>query len=271
MEKYFSGLNVRSLQDWGEAGMNLEVSSATGGLLPILGWSALCVGVGHSLVVVPFLVTSVKSMETPILGYNAIHALMQEGAREELKSAFPSSRRDYVVSLAQTITSKTAQQQSKIWDPPVDLENTPLTEGQKKRVRQLLQDECDAFAHDEDDVGCIEDLELDIELTYKMPVQSSYVSIPPPMYEEVKTYLEDLKRRGWIRPSKSPYSSPMVCVRKKYGSLRLCIDYGQINNKTVKDSHPIPRIQDTLNTLGGKKWFSTLDQGKAYHQGFIKK
>lgn len=91
------------------------------------------------------------------------------------------------------------------------------------------------------------------------------------MYDEVKAYLEDLKRRGWIRPSKSSYSSPMVCVRKKDSSLRLCIDYRLLNSKCAKDSHPIPRIQDTLNSLGGKKWFSTLDQGKAYHQGFVKK
>jgi hypothetical protein len=111
---------------------------------------------------------------------------------------------------------------------------------------------------------------MDIALEDDKPVQRAYVSIPPPMFAEVKAYLDDMKRRGWIRPSKSPYSSSMVCVRKKDGSLRLCIDYRQINQNTIKDSHPIPRIQDTLNVLGGKTWFSTLDQGKAYHQGFIK-
>jgi hypothetical protein len=106
---------------------------------------------------------------------------------------------------------------------------------------------------------------MDIALEDDKPVQRAYVSIPPPMFAEVKAYLDDMKRRGWIRPSKSPYSSSMVCVRKKDGSLRLCIDYRQINQNTIKDSHPIPRIQDTLNVLGGKTWFSTLDQGKAYH------
>lgn len=60
-----------------------------------------------------------------------------------------------------------------------------------------------------------------------------------------------------------------MCIQKKDGTLRLCIDYRQLNRKTVPDSHPLPRIQDLMNTLGGYRWFSLLDQGKAYHQGFM--
>ncbi|KAI5109307.1 hypothetical protein C0J45_0704, partial [Silurus meridionalis] len=74
---------------------------------------------------------------------------------------------------------------------------------------------------------------------------------------------------GWIVKSKSPYAAPVVCVRKKDGSLRLCIDYRLLNKKTVPDRHPLPRIQDLTDTLGGNTWFSILDQGKAYHQGFV--
>ena len=61
----------------------------------------------------------------------------------------------------------------------------------------------------------------------------------------------------------------MVCARKKDGSLRLWVDYRRINQKTVPDSRPLPRVQDALDGLGGSKWFSLLDQGKAYHQGQI--
>ena len=71
--------------------------------------------------------------------------------------------------------------------------------------------------------------------------------------------------RGWITKSGSPYLSPVVCVRKKNGELRLCVDYREQNKRTVPDRHPLPRVQDTIDGLGGNKWFSLVDQGKAYH------
>ena len=61
----------------------------------------------------------------------------------------------------------------------------------------------------------------------------------------------------------------MVCVKKEDGSLGLCIDYGELNKKTYPERQPIPQIQDILNGLGSNKWFSVLDKGKAYHQGFM--
>ena len=153
------------------------------------------------------------------------------------------------------------------WLPEVDLSG--LTVKQKEQARQLLVEEADAFATNDDDVGCIPELEMDIRLTSDQPVQKNYISIPRPLYPEVKGYVEDLLNRGFIRKSKSPFSSSVVCVRKKDGGMRLCIDYRELNKKTVPDRHPIPRIQEALDSLGGKSWFSVLDQGKAYHQGFI--
>ena len=61
----------------------------------------------------------------------------------------------------------------------------------------------------------------------------------------------------------------MVCVRKKDGSMRLCIDYRELNKKIMPDRMPIPRIQDVLENLDGDKYFSTLGMSKAYHQGFM--
>ena len=63
--------------------------------------------------------------------------------------------------------------------------------------------------------------------------------------------------------------SPIVCVRKKDNSLRLCVDYRKLNLKTIPDRQPIPRVQDLLDGLGGQKYFSTLDMAKAYHQGYV--
>ena len=56
---------------------------------------------------------------------------------------------------------------------------------------------------------------------------------------------------------------------KKDGSLRLCVDYRELNKKTITDSQPIPKMKDVLDSLGGNSWFSIPDQGKAYHQGFM--
>lgn len=98
-----------------------------------------------------------------------------------------------------------------------------------------------------------------------------FVSIPRPPYPEVKGYIENLPNRGFISKSSSPFSSSVVCVRKKDGGMRLCVDYRELNKKTVPDRHPIPRIKEALGRLGGNLWFSVFDQGKAYHKGFISK
>ena len=162
------------------------------------------------------------------------------------------------------------QDKDMMWDPPVELDSEHLTAEQIRQVKQMLREECNSFAKDDSDVGCAPDLELDIKLSNPEPVKRTYTSIPPPLYNEVNDYLYDLINRGWVRKSTSSYSSPVVCVRKRDGTLRLCIDYRQLNERSVKDRRPIPRIQDALNCLKGNAWFTLLDQGKAYHQGFVK-
>ena len=153
------------------------------------------------------------------------------------------------------------------WHPPVDVSH--LAEDEQRVVKEMLFKESDVFAKDDADIGCIPDLQLRINLTDETPVQKSYNAIPKPLYREVKDYVQNLLDRGWIRKSTSAYSSPVVCVRKKDMSLRLCVDFRGLNNKTIPDRHPLPRIQDLLDNLGGNSWFSILDQGSAYHQGFV--
>lgn len=150
-----------------------------------------------------------------------------------------------------------------------DIHLEGLTPAQKQMALKLLAEEADSFAKDDNDVGCIPDLELDLDLEDQTPVQKNYIAVPKPLYPEVKAHIEDLLNRNFIKRSSSPYSSPVVCVRKKDQSLRLCVDFRALNKKTRPDRHPIPRIQETLDNLGGNAWFSVLDQGKAYHQGFM--
>lgn len=153
------------------------------------------------------------------------------------------------------------------WDPPVDLDH--ISPPERDMVKQMLREESGSFSCSDDDIGCIENLRLSISLKDTEPVAKTYTSIPKPLYQETKSYLHDLITQGWVRKSNSPYASPVVCVWKKDGSLRLCIDYRELNRKTVPDRQPIPRVQDIMDGLGGNSWFSLLDQGKAYHQGFL--
>lgn len=89
--------------------------------------------------------------------------------------------------------------------PEVDLSD--LTTEQQIIVRAMLHEEREGFAADEDDIGCIQDLRMGIQLTDKQPVQKNYTAIPRPLYPKVKHYLEDLLNKNFIRKSKSPYSS----------------------------------------------------------------
>ena len=100
-------------------------------------------------------------------------------------------------------------------------------------------------------------------------------SVPPnkPVYrmnpaelEELKKQLAQLQEQGLIRPSTSPYGSPIIFVKKKNGSLRLCVDYRALNNITVKNKYPLPRIDDLLDRLHGAKVFSKIDLAAGYHQ-----
>ncbi|PIK48803.1 hypothetical protein BSL78_14341 [Apostichopus japonicus] len=180
-----------------------------------------------------------------------------------------SSNRHSPVNVSEVcVTSKDiGDSNDSVWDPPVDLSMLSVPQQQKAKV--MLKEECKAFAKTDDDVGCIKDLQMSIRLNDDTPVQRTYQSIPRPLYAEVKDYLRDLIEKGWITKSESSYSSPVVCVRKRDGTLRLCCDFRELNKKTIPDRQPIPRVQDVLDGLGGNKWFSTLDQGKAYHQGFM--
>ena len=159
--------------------------------------------------------------------------------------------------------------QSETSNPLPDVDLGDLSRDQKTVVLNMLREEADSFSKNDEDVGCAEGLQLNINLSDSRPVQKNYTAVPKPLYPEVKQYVEDLLNRGWVRKSRSAYSSPVVCVRKKDGSLRLCVDFRELNKRTEPDRHPLPRVQTTIENLGGNKWFSLLDQGKAYHQGFV--
>ena len=96
-----------------------------------------------------------------------------------------------------------------------DIRLEGLTPGQKDMALKLFMMEAGSFAKDDNDVGYIPDLELDLDLEDQTPVQKNYVAVPKPLYPEVKAYIEDSLNRNFIKKSSSSYSSPVVCVRTK--------------------------------------------------------
>ena len=78
--------------------------------------------------------------------------------------------------------------------------------------------------------------------------------------------VEELKQRGVIEPSDSPWAANVVLVRKKDGTKRFCVDYRGLNAVTIKDAYPVPRIDETLDALSGAQWFSALDLASGYWQ-----
>lgn len=84
--------------------------------------------------------------------------------------------------------------------------------------------------------------------------------------QAVKQYLVENLHKGWIEPSKAPYSSPLLFVKKPDGNLRLCVDYRKLNNITRKDRYPLPLIDETLARLNQAKIFTKLDIRQAFHR-----
>ena len=98
------------------------------------------------------------------------------------------------------------------------------------------------------------------------PFRQPYRRQNPQLREQEEKILQEMLEEKVIRPSYSPWASPVVLVAKKDKSTRFCVDYRKLNDITIKDAHPLPRIDDTLDTLHGSKWFSTLDLKSGYWQ-----
>ena len=148
---------------------------------------------------------------------------------------------------------------------PIPEHLSPLQQQQRNR---LFKEFSDVFSQGEDDLGCTPLLEHTIE-THGPPLRHPYRRQNPAVRREEMAQVQQMLASDVIRPSNSPWASPVVMVKKKDGSLRFCVDFRQLNAATVKDAHPLPRIDDLLDTLHGACWFSTLDLKSEYWQAPI--
>ena len=84
--------------------------------------------------------------------------------------------------------------------------------------------------------------------------------------KQLQKQIDELKDKGFIIPSISPWGAPVLFVKKKDGSMRLCIDYRDLNQATIKNKYPLPRIDDLFDQLNGAAVFSKIDLRSGYHQ-----
>lgn len=171
--------------------------------------------------------------------------------------------------VAATVSSQTA---GLVQDKIEAADLTALTPDEQCEVRALLQKYSGIFSAFGGNLGCTNLISHDIPLTDDVPVRQRYRRIPPSEYEAAKAHIRQLLEAQVIRESSSPFASPVVLVKKKDGSLRLCVDYRLLNSKTRKDEFPLPRIEESLDALSGARWFSTLDlaaglQSSTCHRG----
>ena len=113
--------------------------------------------------------------------------------------------------------------------------------------------------------------EREVEFTIDLIQGTEPISIPPyrmaPVeLRELKAQLEEFLSKGFIRSSISPRGAPVLFVKKKYGSLRLCIDYRQLNRVTIRNQYPLPRIDELYDRLQGSQVYSKIDLRLGYHQ-----
>ena len=111
----------------------------------------------------------------------------------------------------------------------------------------------------------------EVEFTIDLIPGTEPISIPPyrmapAELRELKAQLEELLSKGFIRPSISPWGAPILFVKKKDGSLRLCIDYRRLNRVTIRNQYPLPRIDELFDQLQGSRVYSKIDLRLGYHQ-----
>ncbi|GKA90269.1 putative reverse transcriptase domain-containing protein, partial [Tanacetum coccineum] len=131
----------------------------------------------------------------------------------------------------------------------------------------VVRDFPEVFSDDLSGLPPLREIEFRIELIPgAVPIAKSPYRLAPSELEELSGQLKELQDKGFIRPSSSPWGAPVLFVKKKDGSFRMCIDYRELNKLTVKNRYPLPRIDDLFDQLQGSQFFSKIDLRSGYHQ-----
>ena len=140
-----------------------------------------------------------------------------------------------------------------------------LTSEQGKTLSSILQEYRDVFSSSTNDIGCT-NIQHNIETGDNPPITVKPRRLPLGVEDQVEDMVRDMLETGIIRRSQSPWSFPLVIVRKKNGAIRLCVDYRLLNGVTKRPIYPIPDCKEFFDTLAGSRFFSALDLSQGYHQ-----
>ena len=141
-----------------------------------------------------------------------------------------------------------------------------LDVNRQAEVLTMLEKYKPVFSASDKDVGLASVTSHVIRLTDDTPIFQRPRRFPQPIAEEIERQCQELNSLDIIEPSSSPWSSPVVPVRKKDGSIRMCIDYRKLNGVTVPDKFPMPNLADSIFGLKGTKYFTCLDLVRGYYQ-----
>ena len=141
-----------------------------------------------------------------------------------------------------------------------------LSAEQAKCLQDFLEDHHQAFSLEPGERGETDMVQMEVDTGDAAPRRQPARRMPFAVRQEVAKQLKTMQASGVIQPSRSPWASPVVMVRKKDGSHRFCIDYRRLNMVTKTDLYPLPRIDDLLDQLGKSRYFSTLDLAAGYWQ-----
>ena len=148
----------------------------------------------------------------------------------------------------------------------LNIGEAPLTREQQARLIDIIYDHTDVFSLFDGDLGFCDALKHSIPTTTDKPVYLPHRQIPVQLQSEVRKCLDNWLKQGIIHPSKSPYASQVVIVRKKTGEIRLCIDFRKLNAVSIRDSFPLPRVEEALQAVQAAVWFSSFDLAQGYLQ-----
>ena len=140
-----------------------------------------------------------------------------------------------------------------------------LTSEQRDKIRALLEEYRSILSVNDHDIGRTQLVEHTINTGDHQPIRQPLRRQPFQHQEYIDEETERMLEYGIIEPAASPWASNVILVKKKDGSLRFCVDYRQLNSITIKDSYPLPLIDNCLDALAGSSWFSTLDLRSGYY------